>query len=349
MKEKNDGIEWLRILSMMMIVTLHVLGQGGILSAAARTSAGHYRIGWLYETAAFGAVDCFALISGYVGVNSSFRPSRLLKLWLQTVFYTLGLTALCACLRPDWLTKGIWLKAALPFTMGAYWYVTAYAGLLLLAPLLNRAVRAASAPERRFFLAGAFLLMCVLPTVTGGKPYGLGGGYSMIWLTVLYLAGAFFRTEGLADRLPKAAWGASYAAMILVSWALLAFGGNNALISYISPTITLASVSLLALCARWRVRGAGRKIASFLAPAALGVYLIHVWEPIWDHVVKGSTAALTKLPLPLFAAAVPCLAAGLYLAMSLIEKARLWLFDRIRVPALCAWADRKAETLLGDR
>ena len=137
MKEKNDGIEWLRILSMMMIVTLHVLGQGGILSAAARTSAGHYRIGWLYETAAFGAVDCFALISGYVGVNSSFRPSRLLKLWLQTVFYTLGLTALCACLRPDWLTKGIWLKAALPFTMGAYWYVTAYAGLLLLAPLLR--------------------------------------------------------------------------------------------------------------------------------------------------------------------------------------------------------------------
>ena len=45
--EKNYGIEWLRILSMYMVAVLHTLGQGGT----------------------FGAVDCFALISGYVGYH----------------------------------------------------------------------------------------------------------------------------------------------------------------------------------------------------------------------------------------------------------------------------------------
>lgn len=73
--EKNYGIEWLRILSMYMVAVLHTLGQGGILGSFKQGDLS-FSIAWFLETAAFGAVDCFALISGYVGYHSHFRYKK---------------------------------------------------------------------------------------------------------------------------------------------------------------------------------------------------------------------------------------------------------------------------------
>lgn len=83
--EKNYGIEWLRILSMYMVAVLHTLGQGGIIGSFKQGDLS-FSIAWFLETAAFGAVDCFALISGYVGYHSHFRYKKGLRLWFQTFF-----------------------------------------------------------------------------------------------------------------------------------------------------------------------------------------------------------------------------------------------------------------------
>ena len=97
--EKNYGIEWLRILSMYMVAVLHTLGQGGILGSFKQGDLS-FSIAWFLETAAFGAVDCFALISGYVGYHSHFRYKKGLRLWFQTFFYTIGITILFAIFMP---------------------------------------------------------------------------------------------------------------------------------------------------------------------------------------------------------------------------------------------------------
>ena len=71
-KERNLGIDLLRIISMLMIVVLHVLKKGGILENAEVNSA-HYYVAWVLEALCIGAVNCYALISGYVGVNSKIK------------------------------------------------------------------------------------------------------------------------------------------------------------------------------------------------------------------------------------------------------------------------------------
>ena len=83
-KERNYGIDLLRIVSMIMVVLLHVLGAGGLLEA---TFGINNKIVWLLEVFAFCAVNCYALISGYVGVNSKFKLSNILILWLQVFIY----------------------------------------------------------------------------------------------------------------------------------------------------------------------------------------------------------------------------------------------------------------------
>ena len=50
-KEYNWGIDFLRIVSMFMVVCLHMLGRGGILDYAAILSD-KYEVVWLLEIAA---------------------------------------------------------------------------------------------------------------------------------------------------------------------------------------------------------------------------------------------------------------------------------------------------------
>ena len=66
MEERNYGIDLLRIVSMMMVVLLHVLGQGGILDGSDPLTV-KSETAWLLEIGAYSAVNIYAMISGYVG------------------------------------------------------------------------------------------------------------------------------------------------------------------------------------------------------------------------------------------------------------------------------------------
>ena len=64
-EQRNYGIDLLRIVSMIMIVTLHVCGQGGLLSI---NTSFHKKFAIdFFETSSFCAVNCYGMISGYVG------------------------------------------------------------------------------------------------------------------------------------------------------------------------------------------------------------------------------------------------------------------------------------------
>ena len=162
--EKNYGIEWLRILSMYMVAVLHTLGQGGILGSFKQGDLS-FSIAWFLETAAFGAVDCFALISGYVGYHSHFRYKKGLRLWFLTFFYTLGITILFAIFMPEVVTKDQWIAAFFPIMKKQYWYMTAYAGLFILIPILNRAIVNLSGRELLKICIAIFLVFSLIPTL----------------------------------------------------------------------------------------------------------------------------------------------------------------------------------------
>ena len=80
------GVDALRVVSMLMVLTLHVLGTGGILNTAVSKK---YWAVWFLEIAAFCAVNCYALISGYVGVYSKYKFSNLAELWCRVAWYNI--------------------------------------------------------------------------------------------------------------------------------------------------------------------------------------------------------------------------------------------------------------------
>lgn len=62
---RNYGIDLLRIVAMFLVVILHILGQGGVLKAVESNEI-NFTVSWLLEIGAYCAVNCYALITGFV-------------------------------------------------------------------------------------------------------------------------------------------------------------------------------------------------------------------------------------------------------------------------------------------
>ena len=124
-KERSASIDLFRIISMFMVVVLHVLGAGGILTALSPKSANWFLLGGL-ESICIIAVNCFALTTGFLYVGRKIKIRNIFNLYLQVLFYSLIIalilfaTGLC-----DFSIKEL-LNYLLPILSGRYWYFSAY-------------------------------------------------------------------------------------------------------------------------------------------------------------------------------------------------------------------------------
>ena len=189
-KERNVGIEILRIISMFMVVILHCLGHGGILDNAERGTV-TYMVAWLVEICCYGAVDIYALITGYVCINTKTKFSRISQLWLQAVIYTAGITFIFKFFVPGQeIGYGQLLQSCLPLTTRHYWYLTAYFCLYLFIPFINVLLNNLTVIKRLYFSVLIFVVFAFVPffcVFVGPEIVELNFGYSVFWLMLLYV------------------------------------------------------------------------------------------------------------------------------------------------------------------
>lgn len=325
---RNYGIDFLRMLSMFMVVILHTLGQGGILTRLTPGTTS-YQAAWFLEIAAYCAVNCYALISGYVGCYSKFKLSRLALLWLQIVFYTFGLTLFFALTHPEYLTLQTWLNACFPIMNTQYWYLTSYFGMSVFMPILNLAIQQLERTYLRFLLITCFLFFITIPTLMQRDMFSINGGFSVIWLAMLYLAGGYIKKYQVT--LSKKICLLLYGASVLLTW-FCKMQNIPILIDYASPTIFLAAVALLLIFANMTINHTViRKLIGLLAPAALSVYIIHVNPLIWNYYIIDFAAPLANFSTPLLITGVLIASFAIYLACSLFDLLRIFIFTKLNL------------------
>ena len=135
-KHRNYGIDLLRIMSMIMVVMLHVLLHGGILKNAPIFSL-NYEVAWLFNILCVCAVDCFAIVSGYVMCNSRVKFRNLFSLWFQVFFYSFLITFGFKIFTDFPVGLGNLFYSLFPVMFNQYWYFTAYFGMFLFLPFVN--------------------------------------------------------------------------------------------------------------------------------------------------------------------------------------------------------------------
>ena len=348
--ERNYGIDLLRILCMFLIVALHITRQGGVMNAVSNDPPKYY-LSYILYIACFPAVDCFALISGYVGLGGRHRYSALALMWLQVWVISSVTGVLFAIFRPDVMGADAMIRCLLPLFEAVYWYFSAYFGLYLFMPLLDAAID--HMEPRRLAIAVVSMLSVfsvlvtffyiVMPDRIHYDTFDLGNGYTVLWLIIMYIVGAAMRRMNPFARVSTGKLVLMYLASVafccasvpMLKWMSRALMGNvshaSNLVKYMSPPIVLSAILMLELFRRVRVGARTAGVIRFLSPLTFSVYLIHAHPLTLSYLLMGRFRGLSALPAPLIIPGILLAALGLFVVCCAIDFLRHRLFVALKL------------------
>lgn len=358
MKQRNYGIDLLRIVSMFMVVILHVLGQGGVLTNIQHLTL-KGEIFWGIEIACYCAVNCYALISGYVGINSKHKYTSLISLCLQLVFYAVLITGaeiIIAQFNGNEVSLKTIIFHLLP-SLRNYWYFSAYFCLFFFMPILNYAVHKL---ERRVLKKVAIFILIVFCgfNLVMEAVSGIDGGYSFLWLAILYVLGAYFAKYDVLKKISalKSLMGYFVCIIVTIVAKLIFYFITRSifgmpkyfdiLINYNSPTIVLASVFLVSLFSNLKMNKGTTKAIASIAPLSFGVYLIHC-HPYLFGLMDGAFVWIAKKTIWLGCMYVFVIALCIFIACLIVDWIRSLIFRLCRIKRFAGWIEKVIGVVIG--
>lgn len=345
MKKINTGINLFKLFSMFMIALLHVLGMGGIIGAAEGTSS-YYPV-YLMQNAAFCAVNCYALVSGYLMLGKEIKPSRITELWFEVFFYSVSISAIMMIVYRDLFSARNIVYVVTPIISNQYWYMTSYFMMYLFVPMMNKF---ADAANKKVFTA---TIVVILVLTTGSlmikqDGFRLNDGYSPIWLMIMYLVGAYMKKFNVGAKMKKWLALLLYVISSLCSFILCVFskkllkimlGNDISYLSYTSPFVVLSAIFLFIFFSKLKFGKKTEKLINYITPAALGVYLIHTHPLVFNKLMKDIAMPLVNHGTAAMIFGSIAMALAVFIICIVIDLLRIQLFKLIRVNALCKKLD----------
>ena len=339
---RNYGIDLLRIISMLSVVFLHVLGHGGILNSG--LSPIKFSTAWFLEILAYPAVNCFVLISGYIGYKSEKifpKPKNLLVLSFTVAFYSISLFLLFMFFGSETLGLQELVKSFFPIIMKNYWFFTAYVGLFLLSPLLNLLVYKSNIKHTFVYLI-VFSLFSIISTINDS--FSLLSGYSVMWFVFIYLIGAIIKKYNLSNLFSRRIWFVIFISSFAITWIskiLLHFSNipflancSDILANYVSPTIVLMAIGMFCCLSKINCSSSFSSVISFFATSAFSVYLIHDNTFVRRYMISKIHSFISDLNFFLFTLSIIGFVVAIFLTCILVDKIRILFFKLIKIDKL---------------
>ena len=336
MKRRDSNMELLRICAMLMIAFVHVLGLTGLLDAVQPSSKKYWLLWWL-EGLGCVSTNLFVLLGGYYLCSSRVTPKKVLRLVSQVWFYSVICYIAAMLLNQTSLCWDTLRPVLFPVVNSQYWFITAYLGLMLLTPLLNRAINAMDRKAHFSVMITLVFLFSVIPSVCRRVNFlNVGEGYCLDWFLCLYVIGAYLR------RYPVSRGGRKSA---LLTWLLgamvypLSRGVVLLLVHHQAAELSdidwlcmrnsifalTASLGLFHFFLRLRVPEGGRaeQWIGRVSPLVFGVYLFHVnpslYHLLWQRLIHPASLTDSLLLWP-YLVAVTLLVFGSGLAVEAIRQ-----------------------------
>lgn len=345
-KKRNATIELLRIISMILIITLHAADKGGVLELQYGMGNNVYIPAWILEAFAIFGLNMYVMIAGYYMVGGKFKTGRLLEIICTILFYSVGIFALCKLrvIPTEGLTTYDYLKNLFPVHMETYWFCTAYVVLYLFMPVLARGVKAMS---QKGLVTTIILLLIFETAFKSVLPFRFeidDKGYSALWFLILFLVSAYIKLYGI-----KFFNNVSRGVITYCVCAVLVAAEEIALQVVVNKTghlgvlhmvsyehnhifMVLGSIGLFTAFINAKpIYGKVGNVISFFAKGAFGVYLIHEHDlvkfkwPGWLGVNR-----LTQANPLVYIPAMLAIALCVYIVCALLDQIRIFLFTLIK-------------------
>lgn len=317
---------------MMMVVGLHYFngGMGGALSQLAPSHYNFY-ITYFLESMFLVGVNCFVLITGYFQIGkATIKLNKVFELLAMTVFY--GTIFYLLSVAMGWQNFNVMnvILAAIPFLLNLKWFIRTFLILYLLIPFINAGLNVLDERKYRLLLITLVAIFSVYPSFIPNPPV-TDNGYGIITFVMLYAIGGYLKKYHIANR-SKSFYIGGYAlcGIITFAFSLLSYSkvpgwleqvwGYNFIFTLIGSTCLFLFFSKINLTSDTINR---------VAKYALGVYFIHT-DPALNDFLYGKVLNTSEYWLsPWFLAHLAVSIVLVYVASTLIDRARKWLFDRI--------------------
>ena len=184
-KAREANMELLRIVAMLMVITLHCVGRGLLLSNSVISNVNLLLIQFL-DSFSLTANSLFILLTGYYYIGKKFNLRKILSLWGKTLFYCILIFTIYSILN----LKTNFLNSFFPVFSGAYWFITSYIALYFIMPFLNIAINKFSQKQCKFLIIFLVILMGVIRIIF--NPADLFNS-TFMHMIVIYIIGAYIK------------------------------------------------------------------------------------------------------------------------------------------------------------
>ena len=184
-KAREANMELLRIVAMLMVITLHCVGRGLLLSNPVISNVNLLLIQFL-DSFSLTANSLFILLTGYYYIGKKFNLRKILSLWGKTLFYCILIFTIYSILN----LKTNFLNSFFPVFSGAYWFITSYIALYFIMPFLNIAINKFSQKQCKFLIIFLVILMGVIRIIF--NPADLFNS-TFMHMIVIYIIGAYIK------------------------------------------------------------------------------------------------------------------------------------------------------------
>lgn len=299
-KQRNSGIELLRIITMLGVIILHYnsISSGRAFEYVNQGSINQVYLFWI-ESLFICAVNLFVLISAFFLCTTNKRsPYKIFEFILQLVLIRLLYYFLSLLMGAQFHVSEL-ITAALP----ANYYVILYSALYIISPYINILIDHLDIKHFQRFLIIIFALFSVwsfgvdllspLENINSMSTIGLYGsqrGYTIVNFILIYCIGAYIKKSGF--RLSKIC---ATSGMIICSLLLtvFAFMNQNAW-NYNNPLVILLTVFVFLLFKEIRFQNS---MVNELAKASYTCFIIHGYFMSRMGIVKFANRQLIVLIL----------------------------------------------------
>lgn len=351
-KERESGIELLRIILMLQVIYLHISNFGEFGSINHAWGGWHELIYWINQTFCRCPVYVFMIISGYFSVTSQSTMTNVWKkagkVYFPMIFYSIVLTlVLCISGVADFSGYNI-IKSFFPVTSRTWYFMTVYLLVLVLSPAVNAALNRLSKRDFQILLCVLFFLFSIWQVLAYFEPFSkiisidsvmeTKKGRGLYGFLFMYIIGAYIRLH--TKREEKTAWKylaffAGFAVFDIILVYVLrdvpVLGNYVKIVNYNNaPVAILQGVMLFMFFRTLRFKS---KVINRISNHNLGVYMVHehwlVRTVIWDKIfVATQNPIFYSSPFYLFK--VYGIILVIYVSCWTIDLARGYIFEGIK-------------------
>lgn len=203
-KKRNVSLDILRFISMLMIITLHYLSYSNInTNVSLLSKVGISNV--ILKSICNISVNCYILISGYFCLQSKFKLSKIVKLVIEVMSYSIIIYIVMILVGQCSFNIKEFACNFLPVLTRQYWFVTTYVGVYIISPFIKLISERINKTEHISIIIVGFLLFVLYYNLFFFcDNLNFGGATGIVWFTYLYFCAIYIKLYYKPEGIKKA-------------------------------------------------------------------------------------------------------------------------------------------------